>query len=437
MLTTPPIAWLPHGTERDGYRQYGATGRVGVEFAPGIGLDLRGYFADSKVDIDDGFDPNTFVVADSPAYSTTQELYGYAGLHANLADGRFNNRVAFTIADINRDNYAQPGGDVTFLGRGRSERYEYQGDFHPIDQVRVVAGVERENSRFNDGSTFAHTGITSVYGQLIVKPLDILTVTGGIRNDDHDDFGSRTTFGANAALALRTGTTVRASYGEGFKAPTLYQLFSDYGNRDLDPETARNFDIGVEQAFLGNRARVGLTYFDRRTRNQIDFRDCSPAELTTAGSICANRPFGVYDNVVRAEADGVEFTLALRPVEALTLTANYSYIDTENRSIGVNFGNDLARRPKQTASVDADYRFAFGLSVGGTVTMVGDSFDEAGNTTRLDGYALAGVRAELPIGERFAVYGRVDNLTDSRYETIAGYGNYGRAAYGGVRLRLK
>ncbi|QCB43861.1 TonB-dependent receptor [Sphingomonas sp. PAMC26645] len=436
-LRTDGISSAASGTERDGYRQYGATGRVGVEFAPGIGLDLRGYFADSRVDIDDGFDPNTFVVADSPAYSTTQELYGYAGLHANLADGRFNNRVAFTIADINRDNYSQPGGDVTFLGRGRSERYEYQGDFRPLDQVRVVAGVERENSRFNDGSTFAHTGITSVYGQLIVKPVDVLTVTGGVRNDDHDDFGSHTTFGANAALALRTGTTVRASYGEGFKAPTLYQLFSDYGNRGLDPETARNFDVGVEQAFLGNRGRVGVTYFNRRTRNQIDFRDCSPAELETADSICANRPFGVYDNVARAEADGVEFTLALRPIDALTLTANYSYIDTENRSIGDNFGNDLARRPKQTASVDADYRFAFGLSVGGTVTMVGDSFDEASNTTRLDGYALAGVRAELPIGERFAVYGRVDNLTDARYETIAGYGNYGRAAYGGVRLRLK
>jgi len=436
-LRTDGISSAASGTERDGYRQYGATGRVGVEFAPGIGLDLRGYFADSKVDIDDGFDPNTFVVADSPAYSTTQELYGYAGLHANLADGRFNNRVAFTIADINRDNYSQPGGDVTFLGRGRSERYEYQGDFRPLDQVRVVAGVERENSRFNDGFTFADTGITSVYGQLIVKPLDILTITGGIRNDDHDDFGSHTTFGANAALALRTSTTVRASYGEGFKAPTLYQLFSEYGNGFLAPETARNFDIGAEQAFLGNRARVGVTYFNRRTRNQIDFRDCSPVELTTPGSICANRPFGVYDNVARAEADGVEFTLALRPVDALTLTANYSYIDTENRSIGANFGNDLARRPRQTASVDADYRFAFGLSVGGTVTMVGDSVDDAANTTRLDGYALAGVRAELPIGERFAIYGRVDNLTDSRYETIAGYGNYGRAAYGGVRLRLK
>ena len=420
-LKTDGISSAASGTERDGYRQYGATGRLGVEFAPGIGLDLRGYFADSKVEIDDGFDPKTFVVADSLAYGTTQELYGYAGLHANFADGRFNNRVAFTIADINRDNFSQPGGDVSFIGRGRSERYEYQGDFRPLDQVRIVAGVERENSRFNDGVTYADTSITSVYGQLIVKPLDILTVTGGVRNDDHEDFGSHTTFGANAALALRTGTTVRASYGEGFKAPTLYQLFSEYGDRGLDPETARNFDLGIEQAFLDDRARVGVTYFNRRTRNQIDF------DLGTF----------TYQNIARAEADGVEFTLALRPVDALTLTANYSYIHTENRAIGANYGKDLARRPKQTASVNADYRFAFGLSVGGTVSLVGDSFDDAGNTTRLDGYALASVRAEVPIDDRIALYGRVDNLTDARYQTIAGYGNYGRAAYGGVRLRLK
>lgn len=436
-LRTDGISSAASGTERDGYRQYGATGRLGVEFAPGIGLDLRGYFADSRVELD-GFPAPDYVLADIADYGKTQEVYGYAGLHANFADGRFNNRVAFTIADINRDTYEPAfGAEPSFLGRGRSERYEYQGDFRPLDQVRVVAGVERENSRFNDGFTYADTGITSVYGQLIVKPLDILTLTGGVRNDDHENFGNHTTFGANAALALRTGTTVRASYGEGFKAPTLYQLFSDYGNRGLDPETARNFDIGVEQAFLADRARVGVTYFNRRTRNQIDFRDCSATEQATAGSICVDRPFGVYDNVARAEADGVEVSLALRPVDALTLTANYSYIHTENRSIGANFGNVLARRPEQTASVNADYRFAVGLSIGGTVSLVGDSFDDAANATRLDGYALASIRAEMPITDQVALYGRVDNLTDARYETVAGYGNYGRAAYGGVRLRLK
>ena len=67
-------------------------------------------------------------------------------------------------------------------------------------------------------------------------------------------FRGHTTFGADAALALATGTTLRASYGEGFKAPTLFQLYSFYGNRRLDPETARSFDVGLQQSLLGGRA---------------------------------------------------------------------------------------------------------------------------------------------------------------------------------------
>ena len=86
--------------------------------------------------------------------------------------------------------------------------------------------------------------------------------------------------------------------------------------------------------------------------------------------------------------------------------------------------------------MSADYRFAFGLSVGGTVTMVGDSFDNPANTVRLDGYALAGIRAELPVAHNISIYGRVDNLFDEKYETVATYGSYGRAAYGGIRLRF-
>jgi vitamin B12 transporter len=68
--------------------------------------------------------------------------------------------------------------------------------------------------------------------------------------------------------------------------------------------------------------------------------------------------------------------------------------------------------------------------------MVGDSFDNAANTRRLDGYALAGVRASFPVGDHLEVYGRVDNLTDENYQTAYGYGTYGRAAYGGVRVRF-
>ena len=419
-LRTDGISAAANGTERDGFRQYGATGKVGVELAPGIGIDLRGYYADSRTQYDSAFPPPNYVVSDSPAYSTAKEAYGYAGAHANLFDDRFRNRVAFTIADIKRDNFDAPKTPVSFFSRGRTERFEYQGDFKVIDQLRIVGGAEHEDSRFNDGSTFAATGITSAYGEAIVNPVRQLTITGGVRHDDHRTFGGHTTFGADAALALDTGTTLRASYGEGFKAPTLYQLYSFYGTRSLVPETARSYDVGIQQRLLGNQVSASVTYFHRDTKNQIDF------DLGTF----------TYQNIAQTRAEGVEVELALRPVEALTVTGNYSYIDAKNRSTGTNFGRDLARRPKQTLSVSADYRFAFGLSVGGTVSHVGDSFDNAGNTVRLDGYVLAGFRAEMAIGHRLSVYGRIDNAFNEKYQTVANYGTDGRAAFGGIRVKL-
>lgn len=427
-LRTDGISSAASGSERDGYRQYGASGRLGVEVADGIGLDLRGYYADSRTEIDGNADAAPYLPIDDDQFSKAQELYGYAGLRADFADGRFRNRVAFTIADINRDNFGATEREPLFLGRGRSERYEYQGDFRPVDQLRLVAGVEHEDSRFLSrtfgafaGEDDAKVGITSAYGQLIAKPLRVLTVTGGVRYDDHERFGSETTLGGDAALALDGGTTLRLSYGEGFKVPTLFQLYGGFvGNEELRPERARNYGAGVEQSFLGGRASVGATYFRRRTRDQIDF------DLGTF----------TYGNIARTRAEGVELELALRPVDALTVSANYSYIGNQNRSPGPNFGNDLARRPRQTVSVNADYRLPFGLGVGGTVTHVADSFDDAANTVRLDGYVLASVRAELPVGEQVALYGRVENLLDANYRTVRGYGTYGRAAYGGVRVRL-
>ncbi|RIA43694.1 vitamin B12 transporter [Hephaestia caeni] len=417
-LRSDGISAAADGTERDGYRQIGGSARLGIDVTDGIGVDLRGYYAHSKIDLD-GFPPPAYVFADTPEYSTTQELYGYAGVHADF--GSFRNRAAFTIADVNRDNYDPGvGAAALFIGRGRSERYEYQGDYRVLDQLRIVAGAEHEDSRFDDGTTTASTGTTSVYGELIVQPVRQLTVTGGVRNDDHDDFGSHTSIGANAALALATGTTLRASYAEGFKAPTLYQLHGAYGTPSLEPETAKSYDAGIEQALLDGRVRVGATYFHRDTHNQIDF------DLGTF----------TYANIARARASGVEVGIALRPIDAFTVSANYTYTRARNRTPGANFGHDLARRPRETVNFSADYRFPFALSLGGTVSVVGDSYDDAGNVTRLDGYVLAGVRAELPVGERFALYGRIENLFDERYQTVFGYGTVGRAAYGGVRMRL-
>lgn len=420
-LRVDGISTAVSGTERDGYRQYGATAKLVVEPTPGIGADVRLYYANSRLDLD-GFPPPTFGFADTAEYSTSKELYGYAGLFADLADGRFRNRIAFTLADVNRDNFDPAIGTAAyFSGRGRSERYEYRGDLALADAIRIVGGAEHEDSRFDDlAGTKASTGITSFYGQAIASPLRRVTVTAGVRHDDHEDFGGKTTLGGNAAIGLGGGTTLRATYAEGFKAPTLFQLFSSFGTPTLRPETAKSYDAGIEQR-LGARARIGATWFQRRTVNQIDF------DLGTF----------TYANIARTRAEGVEINGELRPSDRLTVQASYSHIASRNRSPGANLGKQLARRPRESVSVSADWTSPWGPSLGGTLSMVGDSFDDPGNFTRLDSYVLAGVRAELPLGDRLAIYGRIDNLFDANYRTVAGYGTYGRAAYVGVRARLR
>ena len=127
----------------------------------------------------------------------------------------------------------------------------------------------------------------------------------------------------------------------------------------------------------------------------------------------------------------------MRPVDAFNVTASYSYLDARDRSPGATFGNRLPRRASNAVSVSADYDWSIGLSTGATLTHVGDSFDDTFNTRRLDGYVLAGLRASFAIDERFELFGRIDNLFDAGYTTAYGFGTYGRAAYGGVRVRLK
>src|SRR5439155_26055106 len=122
--------------------------------------------------------------------------------------------------------------------------------------------------------------------ELVAKPVTGLTTTIGVRHDHHDEFGGKTTTGASAAWTPNEGLTVlRASYSEGFKAPTLYQLQSEFGNTLLRPESARGFDAGIAQRFFSGAVEVGATAFRRNSRDLINFISCS-APFT---GICTNR----------------------------------------------------------------------------------------------------------------------------------------------------
>jgi vitamin B12 transporter len=425
------ISAFKNGTERDGYRQYAANGRIGIDLSDNFDLDFRSYYANSKTQLD-GFPPPFFGFADTAEYSTAEQLTAYAGANLRLADDQFKNRIAFTLTDINRDNFASPAAtSPSFLAKGRVERIEYQGVLEISDQFRTVFGAEHERSGFNDGFSTTKTNATSGYGQIIASFSDELTLTGGARVDDYKTYKTKLTFSANAAWRPSYNTVIRAAYGEGFKAPTLFQLFSFFGNNTLNPETAKSYEIGIEQKAQNGTVTFGLTAFQRNTRNQIDYISC----FGQTTGICTNRPFGTYDNVDRARAKGIELSIKARPSDTLTLEANYSLIDSKDRTTGLT----LLRRPKHSVNFAVDWEAADWLKLGASLHSVSDSADNDFQTftrTSLDSYTLASFRAAVPLGERFELYGRVENLFDTAYETVSGYGTQGRKAHVGVRAKF-
>jgi len=420
------------GKERDGYRHYGANAKVKVTLSDAISVDLRGWYSDGKTGID-GFAPPTFTFGDTDETARTKEFIGYAGLNVALFDGRLRNRLAYALTDTRRQNLDFTSGAPfeTFNAKGRNERFEYQGVFDIVEGWKAIFGAETEKASFRSSSyggpfATASARIDSVYGQLNAIPVTGLSLAVGLRRDDHDSFGGKTTFAANGVYSPNGGnTSLRASYGEGFKTPSLYQLFSEYGNSRLKPESSHGWDVGIAQKLLDGRIEAGATWFQRDTGNQIIFINC-PA-LT---GICAGRPFGTYDNVTRGRAEGIELSLNLRPTDALTVETNYSWVKAQNRMTGL----DLPRRPRHSLNSAIDYQWAFGLKTGATITHVGSSFDNIANTRKLAGYVLVDLRASYPVTKGIEIYGRIENLFDEHYETTYRYGSPGRAAFAGVRL---
>jgi vitamin B12 transporter len=441
--TTNGTSAFATGREKDGLRNTGLSGRATVNLTDAVAADARAVYSKSRNGFD-GFPPPTFAFADTGEYGFTKELVTYAGLNADVFDGRLQNRVGYGQTDTDRDNFnpAQANTTRTFDGKGKNKRWEYQGILKLNNAWSATVGLEDEKSSLRTASPSAfnpapvpvrnQVGLTSGYVQVQGDVADGLAVTGGLRHDDHDTFGNQTLGQAAAAWTINDGATVlRASFGQGFKAPTLFQLFSNFGNRALRPEEADSWDGGVEHRMFDGAVVVSMTGFTRATKNQIDFVGCP-----SANPFCRAGIIGVYDNIARTKASGVEFG-ARAQVDTLSIQANYTYTDTENTSPGnINRGKNLARRPKDTLNVNATYVWPYDISTGVSLQYVGKSFDNAANSFVLKSYTLVDVRISAPVNETFEVFGRIENLFDETYQTTRNYGSPGRGAFAGVRARF-
>ena len=434
--------------EADAYHHFGATFNVRVHALDSVSLDLRGYYTQARDDFD-GFPPPTFSFQDTPEFGRDVLYSGYAGVNVDLFDNRFHSRFAILGLSSNRRTFGNfdffTGAftpDINFVGKGGSTRFEYQGVFDVDSDNQVVFGAETQRTSLSTHSVFdltplnqGRSNIDGYYLQYQTTVFDALTLIGGVRLDNDAEFGSHTSWKANAAYAIAsTGTVIRGAAGDGFKAPSLYQLFSDFSNPIdvLRPETSTGWEIGIDQdlsGYIGHDLHGSVTYFDRRSRDLIDFFSC----FGVVSPACTLRALagGYYINVNRAVATGVEIQVKASLFDHLDATVNY----TDLTAYDATTRFPLARRPNSSANAILTWS-QDDWSFGGSVNYLGPRWNDNFKGTHLADNTTVDLFGSWKFTEQLELTGRVENLFDDRKEPVAGDGRMGFAAYAGIRAAL-
>jgi vitamin B12 transporter len=428
--TTTPLALLPPDRQvlADDYENTTLSGRLRVAPAERVQLDANLRWSDSTLRFvgDEGF-PSA--PASARSRQDARSLLTRGEVTFDVVPGRLEARAGVGHAEY-RTRILGPdspfGPAVPTYNKGERTEADLRADLVLPQGRTLVVGLEAERERLLDQPLRYDNETRSAYAELQAEPGAPLSFAASLRYDDNERFGGKATWRLSAAHQLApTGTLFRASYGTGFKAPTLTQLFVSFpefgffANPDLEPETSRGVDLGFEQP-LGDRFRFGATYFRQTIRNLIQ----------------SNATFDSYENVGRVRAQGVEAFASAELSPALTARVDYTYTDAEERSTGLR----LLRRPRHRATLAAGWTLTDRLTLSGTVVHVGSWIDGDRSFTvpRLAApdYTIAHLAGEYRLSPRVVAFGRIENLFDERYENPVGFERPGRGAFAGVRIQF-
>lgn len=398
--------------EPDGFSRTALAGKVGWNLSPNLDVDFITRYIHDTTDIDDfggpgGDDPHRELKSD--------EAFFRIQPHLLLADGFWEQTFGLNYA-----YYARDDNDDQFPAHyhGGTLQFDWQNDFHLTKTQTLTAGAVYQEETFHSDTVSGKSAeSTAVYLQDALSFADRLFLTGGLRYEDHSDTESSTTYRLTGAYRFPTSSKLHASYGTGFKAPSLSNLYSAFGSPDLKPEKVRGWDVGLEQALGSDRFLMDVTYFRNDFSNLIDF------------NFVSNR----LENVGAASTDGVELTFTLRPVKDVSVGLNYTYTDTLNRVTD----KELLRRSPNKIGVDVDWRY----SARGDITLSGVyngkrrdidpiSFSQAD----IGDYTLLNIATSYRLTDHLTLYARAENLLNQHYQEVAGFGTAGISFYGGMKL---
>ena len=397
--------------EEDGYEATRLSFYGAHQLTDAVRIGIAGFLQDTTYDYDEGAGEDG---DGSPDDVTTADSNGVR-LFAEIQGDVIEHELSVSRYEIDRDlTGSNNWGPFAFDYLGTREELAYKGVAQITPELELVFGADRTEETIESNGVEEDRTTTGVYAQALWAPRSDLDLSLSLRHDDTSDFGAATTGRLAAAWRPADDLILRAAYGTGFRAPSLYELYGDYvGNEDLDAERSESFELGIEKRFA-NEGFVRATAF----RTEID------------DLIIYDTSVYAYNQVEgRTTIEGLELSGGVAITPTLELLANYTYTETEDRD-----GDRLARVPRHDLTLGLDAALNDRVNGRVTVTHNADVVDAvSGGLEPLDDWTRVDAQITYDITDSAEAYLRVENLFDEEYQTITGYGTSDRAVYVGVR----
>lgn len=266
------------------------------------------------------------------------------------------NKDTHIYLDVYSDNYVSK---YAYWQTSEEEAYELtrkrthytnetlKGIFRLTPKHKLSAGIELVQESLNsesDNIHFESTNSYNVFAQDELVLLKNLEAVIGMRYTYNDNFGSQ--FTPNAGLFYKLGQfRFRASYAEGYRTPTLSQLYATdqaktnsrytINNTALNPENNHFWNANVE--YTNNWMSLSLSGYVNEIKNMINYRTLTEDEISGSSALSALREEGwttirQRDNIDEATLKGVSANVKFILPAGFTLSGGYSYTDSKART---------------------------------------------------------------------------------------------------------
>jgi vitamin B12 transporter len=466
---TPAYMLAPgEQANNNSYNNWTYSTKLGYTLSNNLAFNLVGRYTESKLLLTNDDYLDYFPTSYAEPLQTTQtdhQFYGRAEMvwsptatFKNFFGVNYMNSRTWSF-DPNPDNFYIPAVVPPSTNLGTRLKEDYRGELQVAPGHLLLFGLEDQNETLSTNSssvvdpTFTYetffttnaerrndAGWIELQSQLTKQ----LYLVSNVRYDINEDFGNHATFRvAPVYVVPEIGTRLRASYGTGFKAPPLEDLYVNFlpyfvGNPSLQPEESTGWDVGFEQPIANGSFRFGSTYFRNDITNLIEAVTTSMPGVESLG------------NIDQATTSGFENFAAWQVNSRLSLRADYTYTmaiaaSTPGCASPPCAGQQLLRRPKNKASLTANWRATDRLSVSATLLYVGPWWDITRQAEAPDGFNLyvqapgfttVNLAANYALRDDITLFGRIDNLFNAQYEDPLGFMRPGFGIFAGIRLQM-